>query len=99
MMPEQTVQHVPVFRPENTDQGQAPTPAWPIYCPSCGTQIVFHVGLCGNRLLDAIRLQAQRLGSEICCQSCASVFIYQPVETLTDSQPDISRGDAKQRRA
>jgi hypothetical protein len=48
----------------------------------CGTRVSLDPALCGNRLLDAIMLQADRLGVEITCQNCHEIFIYSRLESL-----------------
>lgn len=55
---------------------------FPFFCPMCGTRVSLNPALCGNRLLDAIMLQADRLGVEIRCQHCSGTFIYSRLESL-----------------
>ena len=57
----------------------------PVFCPHCGMQIDFDKGICGNRLIDAILLQAERMGAELVCQKCKTRFVFQRVSGLTDT--------------
>lgn len=63
----------------------------PVFCPHCGSQIEFEKGLCGNRLIDAILLQAERMGAELVCQKCRTQFVFQRVCGLTDSLSGYSK--------
>ncbi|GEM_PF-6325336 len=48
----------------------------PLVCPHCQQSIVLALGLCGNRQIDAILLQAERIGAELECQSCGLRFVF-----------------------
>ncbi len=55
----------------------------PVFCPQCGTRIRIRKGLCGNRLIDAILLQAERIGTELECQRCQIRFVFQKLENVS----------------
>lgn len=54
----------------------------PVFCPQCGHRIEVKKGLCGNRLIDAILLQAERIGTELECLRCRTRFVFQKLEEL-----------------
>lgn len=58
----------------------------PIHCPTCTRRIEIPVGLCGQRLIDTILLQSERLGAELECRECGHRFVYQRPSSLTSSQ-------------
>lgn len=58
----------------------------PVFCPQCGTRIEIRKGLCGNRLIDAIMLQAERIGTELECQRCETRFVFQKLEETPSSE-------------
>lgn len=57
------------------------TVATGIYCPHCSHEIELRVGCRHERLLTAIHLQAERLGTEIHCGHCEAGFIYTRVRS------------------
>lgn len=69
------------------------TPALPRFCPDCGHQFEFLVGLCGHRFLQAIALQSARVGVEIECRKCLNMFV------LTRTEPIGSSAAQRQKRA
>jgi hypothetical protein len=60
-------------RPEGDTHGRRDLP---LVCPHCQQSITLAVGLCGNRQIDAILLQAERIGAELECQSCGLRFVF-----------------------
>lgn len=54
----------------------------PVFCPQCGNRIEIQRGLCGNRIIDAIMLQAERIGTELECQRCDTRFVFQKLEAI-----------------
>lgn len=50
--------------------------ALPLMCPHCQQPIQLTVGLCGSRLVDAILLQAERIGTELECRHCGLRFVF-----------------------
>lgn len=55
----------------------------PVFCPQCGVQVQIQKGLCGNRLIDAILLQARHCGTELECHHCRTRFVFQKLTELT----------------
>ena len=53
----------------------------PLMCPNCQEPIPLSSGLCGNRQIDAILLQAERIGAELDCQRCGLRFVYHRVNS------------------
>jgi len=48
----------------------------PLMCPHCQQPIRLATGLCGNRQIDAILLQAERIGTELECHTCGLRFVF-----------------------
>ena len=48
----------------------------PLMCPHCQQPIQLAMGLCGNRQVDAILLQAERIGTELECHRCGLRFVF-----------------------
>ncbi|WP_437226395.1 hypothetical protein SH661x_004562 [Planctomicrobium sp. SH661] len=48
----------------------------PLMCPHCQQSINLVTGLCGNRLIDAILLQSERIGTELECGRCGLRFVF-----------------------
>lgn len=48
----------------------------PLMCPNCQKPIQLSIGLCGNRLIEAILLQAGRIGAELECHQCGLRFVF-----------------------
>lgn len=69
------------------------TPTLPRFCPDCGHEFQFLVGLCGYRHLQAIALQSARIGVEIQCRQCKNMFVL----TRTESLPKISETERQRR--
>ncbi|MCA9025059.1 MAG: hypothetical protein KDA86_07585 [Planctomycetaceae bacterium] len=72
-----------------------------IFCPHCGQEIELRVGCRHQRLLTAIRLQAERLGTEIQCEKCRMGFIYTRVRPsrsshLSGPHQPLSKAAARQ---
>ncbi len=66
----------------------------PVFCPQCGTRIEIRKGLCGNRLIDAILLQAQRIGAELECQRCQTRFVFQKLEDIPEEKRERNKQQA-----
>lgn len=47
----------------------------PKFCPGCAHPFPLRVGLCGERQLQAIALQAMRSGVELPCRHCGILFV------------------------
>jgi predicted RNA-binding Zn-ribbon protein involved in translation (DUF1610 family) len=47
-----------------------------VFCPTCGDEVIVTVGGRADRLMNAIELQARRVGVEFQCGHCGCVFIY-----------------------
>jgi len=62
----------------------------PLMCPHCQQPIRLATGLCGNRQIDAILLQAERIGTELECHTCGLRFVFH--RTSTPGMQDHSRG-------
>lgn len=60
----------------------------PVFCPQCGMRIEVRKGLCGNRIIDAILLQAAGIGAELECQRCQTSFVFQKVESYQNVRHD-----------
>ncbi|MCA8998632.1 MAG: hypothetical protein KDA80_16650 [Planctomycetaceae bacterium] len=78
----------------HSDQQTHQVGVLPIHCPGCARPIEVSLGLCGQRLLQAIMLQAEVLGTEIECHRCGHRFIYQrPGNRGTaSSAPKVKKG-------
>lgn len=48
----------------------------PLACPNCQRPIALVKGLCGNRQVDVILLQAERVGAELECRDCGLRFVF-----------------------
>lgn len=48
----------------------------PLACPNCQRPIALEKGLCGNRQVDVILLQAERVGAELECRDCGLRFVF-----------------------
>ncbi|WP_417848645.1 hypothetical protein [Thalassoglobus sp.] len=66
----------------------------PVFCPQCGTRIEIRKGLCGNRLIDAILLQAERLGTELECQRCQTRFVFQKLADIPEAKRERNKQQA-----
>ncbi|WP_145204779.1 hypothetical protein [Thalassoglobus polymorphus] len=66
----------------------------PVFCPQCGTRIEIRKGLCGNRLIDAILLQAERLGTELECQRCQTRFVFQKLAEIPEAKRERNKQQA-----
>ncbi|MEZ5942401.1 MAG: hypothetical protein R3C18_13490 [Planctomycetaceae bacterium] len=58
------------------------TPALPKFCPDCGHEFHFLIGLCGHRFMQAIAIQSARSGVEIQCRYCKNMFVLTRSEQL-----------------
>ena len=68
-----------IDRSVSTEYEPVPGPlrnSLPLVCPACRQPIALALGLCGHRLIDAILLQAERLGTELECDSCGLRFVF-----------------------
>ncbi|WP_437194320.1 hypothetical protein [Planctomicrobium sp. SH527] len=64
----------------------------PLACPACRTPIGYVKGLCGNRLTQAVMLQAERLGAELECGHCGLRFIHtRPSTSAANRSMNINR--------
>ncbi|SFI18783.1 hypothetical protein [Planctomicrobium piriforme] len=61
----------------------------PLVCPSCQQPIALATGLCGNRLIQAILLQSERIGTELECGACGLRFVFHRSESI--DSPRIMR--------
>jgi hypothetical protein len=64
----------------------------PLVCPECQEFIQLSPGLCGRRQIDAILLQAERIGAELECRQCGLRFVFHRSTSLPPSP------DSRQRR-
>jgi len=54
----------------------------PLSCPVCQSGLSIVAGLCGNRLVQAILLQSQRIGAELECSACGMRCVLHRQSTL-----------------
>ncbi|HWL08671.1 MAG TPA: hypothetical protein VNQ76_09710 [Planctomicrobium sp.] len=54
-----------------------PSKTLPLVCPTCQNPISMAAGLCGHRLVQAIMLQSERIGTELECHNCGLRFVFQ----------------------
>lgn len=47
-----------------------------LLCPHCQQPINLSTGLCGRRQVEAVLLQARRIGTELECRRCGLRFVY-----------------------
>lgn len=66
----------------------------PVFCPQCGNRIEIQRGLCGNRIIDAILLQAERIGTELECQRCDTRFVFQKLEAINSHKRELRQRKA-----
>jgi hypothetical protein len=66
----------PPQEPIRPASSRTPGRTLPLSCPLCREPIQIATELCGNRLIDAILLQAERIGTELECHNCGGSFVY-----------------------
>ncbi|WP_437185807.1 hypothetical protein SH668x_002925 [Planctomicrobium sp. SH668] len=64
----------------------------PLICPQCQQAINLSIGLCGNRQIDAILLQAGRIGTELECDRCGLRFVFHSTGSVAASRSAMFHG-------
>lgn len=67
----------------------------PLVCPHCQQSITLALGLCGNRQVDAILLQAERIGAELECQGCGLRFVFHRTVSAPGQRGRVSHSPEK----
>ena len=73
---DQSFTRISAPRPVVVESPPSPPKQLPVYCPRCQSPIQVDRGLCGNRLIDAILLQSERMGAELECRECDLRFVF-----------------------
>jgi len=67
----------------------------PLICPHCQQPIRLDPGLCGNRQIDAILLQAERIGTELECRRCGLRFVFHRMRSATPAPQAMRESDLR----
>lgn len=62
----------------------------PLMCPHCQQPIRLAGGLCGNRQIDAIMLQAERIGTELECHRCGLRFVFHRTGAISQQRQPVT---------
>lgn len=69
-----------------------------VFCPQCGNEVVVTVGGRADRLMNAIELQARRMGVEFECGDCNCIFIYRVRNRSMPQLEHSAQGHSERRR-
>lgn len=60
-----------------------------IFCPHCGTPISLSAACGGDRLREAMRLQASRFGVQAVCLQCKEGFLYSRFQPINRPEEQL----------